>query len=79
VVRPVESRILDKDVKTVEESSRGRAAACVDLSGVGDRSLLKKLKLRNQRKPESDLAHDYGGNCRQRLSFRLRSPGGHDL
>jgi hypothetical protein len=47
VVRPVEPRVLNKNIETVKESSRGRAAACVDLGGVRDSSLLEGTKLRD--------------------------------
>ena len=45
VVGSVQSRVLNEDVETVEESLRGRAAACVDLSGVRNNSLLLRIEL----------------------------------
>jgi hypothetical protein len=45
VIGSVQSRVLYEDVKTVEESLRGRAAACVDLSGVRNNSLLLRIEL----------------------------------
>lgn len=62
MVGAVQSRVLNEDIETVEESPRGRAAACVDLSGGGDGSLLFLTSFGNKRMPESDLMHDYAGN-----------------
>ena len=36
VVGSVKARVLNKNVKAVEERPRGRAAACIDLRDVGD-------------------------------------------
>ena len=72
VVRPIQPRVLNEDIKTVEERPRGRAAASIGLSGVRDSSLLFDRSVAIKTKRESDLMHDYGGNRMNGLSPQLR-------
>ena len=59
----IEPRVFDENIEAVDEGTGRRAASGIGLGRGGDCCLLELWSLRIKRMPESDLLHDYGGNC----------------